>query len=138
MTSFLVCKIKPGSEVSGKAGEAHTRSTRSRQQRGPTPCPFITVSNNYALAGLHQDVVDGTWATDPDHLELAVELTRDIADYVNDPVLGSAIGGGQALRLLCDVFIDHSPTKSPDRVRLRAAADWATTEGRAQTFLREP
>ncbi|BBZ66119.1 hypothetical protein MINS_15480 [Mycolicibacterium insubricum] len=53
----------------------------------------VTEENIYVLTDLTDDITDDT--VDPDHLELVVELLRDVGDYSEDDVVDKALDAGK-------------------------------------------
>ena len=77
----------------------------------------VTEENVYALRGLSDDIAD---AIDRDQLELAVELLRDVGEYVQNAIVDDCLRPGQPLGDLVDSVLESK--RSPKRVRSQANA----------------
>jgi hypothetical protein len=67
--------------------------------------------NVYVLPGLDDDIAEGPMAVDPTQLEQAVELVRDVGDWVGDDRPREALAESQSLGWLVSFVIRPDPTR---------------------------
>ncbi|GJF06957.1 primosomal protein [Pseudonocardia sp. D17] len=67
--------------------------------------------NTYVLAGIADDIADGTLTVDPTQLDLAVELMVDIGDWAGDPVPREEFAESESLGWLVSFVIRPDPTR---------------------------
>lgn len=71
----------------------------------------VTEENTYLLAGLDEDLAEGTDALDPSQLDLAVELLTDAADWSEDDSVSEALAQSESLGWLVSFVIRPDPTR---------------------------
>ena len=87
----------------------------------------VTDDNVYVLAGLDRDIEIGPQMVDAEQLELAVELITDLANYVGDAELESAVTGrGTAMRRFVHYVLNQDDAKllEPTAPYDDEASDW--------------
>ncbi|KAA9151755.1 primosomal protein [Amycolatopsis acidicola] len=67
--------------------------------------------NTYVLAGLDEDLAEGTDAIDPTQLELAVELLTDAADWAGDESVSAALSTSESLGWLVSFVLRPDPNR---------------------------
>ncbi|HET6504321.1 MAG TPA: primosomal protein [Amycolatopsis sp.] len=67
--------------------------------------------NTYVLAGLAEDLGEGTDSVDPTQLELAVELLTDSADWAGDETVSSALSSSESLGWLVSFVLRPDPNR---------------------------
>lgn len=71
----------------------------------------VDADNTYVLAGLAEDLGEGTDAIDPTQLELAVELLSDAADWAGDDSVASALSSSESLGWLISFVLRPDPNR---------------------------
>lgn len=71
----------------------------------------VTEENTYLLAGLDEEIAEGTDAIDPSQLDLAVELLTDAADWAGDDSVAEALAQSESLGWLVSFVIKPDPTR---------------------------
>jgi hypothetical protein len=71
----------------------------------------VDADNTYVLAGLAEDLGEGTDAIDPTQLELAVELLSDAADWAGDDSVASALSSSESLGWLVSFVLRPDPNR---------------------------
>ncbi|TVT48599.1 primosomal protein [Amycolatopsis rhizosphaerae] len=71
----------------------------------------VDADNTYVLAGLAEDIADGTDSIDPTQLELAVELLTDAADWAGDESVGNALSTSESLGWLVSFVLRPDPNR---------------------------
>jgi hypothetical protein len=67
--------------------------------------------NTYVLAGLAEDLAEGTDSVDPTQLELAVELLTDAADWAGDDSVAAALSTSESLGWLVSFVLRPDPNR---------------------------
>ncbi|WP_232663891.1 primosomal protein [Pseudonocardia sp. TRM90224] len=67
--------------------------------------------NNYAIAGIDHDIVEGTSAVDASQMELAAELLLDVGDWARDDEAREALAESQSLGWLVSFLTKPDPTR---------------------------
>lgn len=67
--------------------------------------------NSYTLAGLADDIAEGTQFVDPAQLELATELLLDVGDWAGDSTAKDALAESQALGWMVSFVVRPDPTR---------------------------
>ncbi|MGD9990435.1 primosomal protein [Pseudonocardia sp.] len=93
--------------------------------------------NTYVLAGLADDIADGTLTVDPTQLDLAVELMVDIGDWAGDEVPREELAESESLGWLVSFVIRPDPTRlAPSPPFDTDAATFAALVERVRARLR--
>jgi hypothetical protein len=71
----------------------------------------VDSENTYVLAGLAEDLAEGTDAIDPTQLELAVELLTDTADWADDDSVSTALSSSESLGWLVSFVLRPDPNR---------------------------
>jgi hypothetical protein len=71
----------------------------------------VDSENTYVLAGLAEDLAEGTDAIDPTQLELAVELLTDVADWAGDDSVATALSTSESLGWLVSFVLRPDPNR---------------------------
>lgn len=82
----------------------------------------VDIDNTYVLAGLAEDLAEGTDALDPTQLELAVELLTDAGDWADDDSVSTALSSSESLGWLVSFVL------RPDPNRLAPSAPFETEQ----------
>lgn len=93
--------------------------------------------NTYVLAGIADDIADGTLTVDPTQLDLAVELMVDIGDWANDETAREEFAESETLGWLVSFVIRPDPTRlAPSPPFDAEAARFAALVERVRARLR--
>ncbi|GHF86732.1 dsDNA-binding SOS-regulon protein [Amycolatopsis bartoniae] len=71
----------------------------------------VDTDNTYVLAGLAEDLGEGTDSVDPTQLELAVELLTDAGDWAGDESVGAALSSSESLGWLVSFVLRPDPNR---------------------------
>lgn len=71
----------------------------------------VEPENTYLLTGLGEDLADGPSAIDPNQLDLAVELVRDVGEWAGDDNPQRALAQSQSLGWLTSFVLRPDPTR---------------------------
>ncbi len=71
----------------------------------------VEPENTYLLTGLGDDLADGPAAIDPNQLDLAVELVRDVGEWAGDDDPRRALAQSQSLGWLTSFVLRPDPTR---------------------------
>lgn len=71
----------------------------------------VDTDNTYVLAGLAEDIAEGTDSIDPTQLELAVELLTDAADWADDDTVATALSSSESLGWLISFVLRPDPNR---------------------------
>jgi hypothetical protein len=71
----------------------------------------VDSENTYVLAGLAEDLAEGTEAIDPTQLELAVELLTDTGDWADDDSVSTALSSSESLGWLVSFVLRPDPNR---------------------------
>jgi hypothetical protein len=71
----------------------------------------VDADNTYVLAGLAEDLAEGTDSIDPTQLELAVELLTDAGDWADDDSASSALSSSESLGWLVSFVLRPDPNR---------------------------
>jgi hypothetical protein len=96
----------------------------------------ITPDNVYVLTGLADDITDGPDAVDPDQLDLAVELLRDVGEYSEDDTVDDALEPDQPLGKVVAFVLDPHSVSKPAAPYVKAAEQWVALEQFVDSRLR--
>ena len=96
----------------------------------------ITDDNIYVLSGLADDLADGPDAVDPEQLELAVEVLRDIGDYSEDPAIDKALETNRPLGKLVAAVLEPESITKPSPPYAAAVREWEKLEQFVEGRLR--
>ncbi|GAB2999721.1 primosomal protein [Amycolatopsis acidiphila] len=71
----------------------------------------VDSDNTYVLAGLAEDLAEGTDSIDPTQLELAVELLTDAGDWADDDTVATALSSSESLGWLVSFVLRPDPNR---------------------------
>jgi hypothetical protein len=71
----------------------------------------VDTENTYVLAGLAEDLGEGSDSVDPTQLELAVELLTDAADWAGDESVSAALSSSESLGWLVSFVLRPDPNR---------------------------
>lgn len=71
----------------------------------------VDTDNTYVLAGLADDLAEGSESVDPTQLELAVELLADAGDWAGDESVGAALSSSESLGWLVSFVLRPDPNR---------------------------
>lgn len=92
--------------------------------------------NTYVLAGIDDDIAEGTLSVDPTQLDLAVELLFDVGDWAGDDAAREALTESEALGWLVSFVIRPDPTRlAPSPPFDAEAARWRELVGALERRL---
>jgi predicted Ser/Thr protein kinase len=103
---------------------------------GSLPLDEVTEDNVYVIKGLAADIAAGPREIDPGQLELAIELLRDVGQYVHDTLVLDYLRTGQALGDLAAAVLNGSQIVSPKPSSGDASLQWAELEDFLDSRLR--
>jgi hypothetical protein len=96
----------------------------------------VAEENVYMIKGLAADIAAGPQNIDPSQLELAIELLRDVVQYVHDTLVRDCLRTGQALGDLAAAVLNGSQISSPKPTRGDVSVQWAKLEDFLESRLR--
>lgn len=92
--------------------------------------------NSYLLAGLDEDLAEGTAAVDPAQLELATELLLDVGEWAGDDEPRDALAESQPLGWLVSFIVKPDPTRlAPSPPFDAEASRWRELSGELEDRL---
>jgi hypothetical protein len=71
----------------------------------------VDSDNTYVLAGLAEDLAEGTDPIDPTQLELVVELLTDAGDWADDDTVSTALSSSESLGWLVSFVLRPDPNR---------------------------
>jgi hypothetical protein len=71
----------------------------------------VDSDNTYVLAGLAEDLAEGTDSIDPTQLELVVELLTDAGDWADDDTVSTALSSSESLGWLVSFVLRPDPNR---------------------------
>ncbi|WP_028923785.1 hypothetical protein [Pseudonocardia acaciae] len=87
----------------------------------------VDPQNAYQLAGLGEDIAEGPAAVDPNQLDLAVELLRDVGAWAHDESAAIALAPSQSLGWLVSCILRPDPSRlTPSPPFEAEATRWTT------------
>ena len=96
----------------------------------------VSDDNVYVLTGLADDFTDGPTGVDRDHLELVVELLRDIGDYSEETTVDTALAPDQPLGALVAAVLEPGSVEEPGAPYSAAVREWEKLEKFVSSRLR--